>query len=324
MAEVFGLEEVQATRDLLGEQIRTTPVWRWDDEVIGARVERDTEVTIKLELLQHTGSFKARGALNNLLALDEAQRKQGVVAVSAGNHAIAVAWAAQLTGVHAKVVMFKGANPLRVEKARNFGAEVVIAESAADAFARAAQIQGDEGRALVHPFEGKTTALGTATVGLEFVQQAPDLDAIIVPVGGGGLIAGMSAAIKQAKPECQVFGVEPEGADSMSRSFAAGAPQRLERIQTIADSLGAPMALPYSFDLCRRFVDEIVLISDDEMRDAMRLLFFGMKLAVEPACAAATAGLVGPLRKRLAGKRVGVIACGANIDVATYARLMGE
>jgi threonine dehydratase len=324
MGDFFSLDDIRATRTRLGDRIHTTPVWQWQDDLISARVGTETDVFVKLELLQHTGSFKARGALNNLLSLDADQRGRGVTAVSAGNHAVAVAWAAQSMGASAKVVMFKGANPLRVQKAREYGAEIVIAESAAEAFERAAEIQQTEGRAFVHPFEGETTALGTATVGLEFIEQAADLDAVIVPIGGGGLIAGMAAAIKQARPTCKVYGVEPEGADSMSRSFAAGSPQRLERINTIADSLGAPMALPYSYALCREYVDEIVLISDDAMREAMRLLFFGLKLAVEPACAAATAGLVGPLLEKVRGKRVGVIACGANIDIATFTRLVNE
>lgn len=133
------------------------------------------------------------------------------------------------------------------------------------------------------------------------------------------MAAGMAAAIKQMRPECQVIGVEPEGADSMQRSFQAGSPQSIERPRTIADSLGAPYALPYSFSLCQRFVDEIVLVSDEQMRQAMALLFRSMKLAVEPAGAAATAALCGPLRQRLAGKHVGLIVCGANIDLATFA-----
>jgi threonine dehydratase len=187
------------------------------------------------------------------------------------------------------------------------------------AFERVKQIEATEGRTFVHPFEGPLTALGTATLGLEFMEQVPDLDAVIVPIGGGGLCAGVSAAVKLSAPACRVFGVEPEGADSMHRSFAAGSPQAIESVKTIADSLGAPYATPYSFGLCRRYVDELVLVDDDALRRAMRLLMTSAKLAVEPAGAAATAALCGPLRERLAGKRVGLIVCGANIDPAGYA-----
>jgi threonine dehydratase len=183
------------------------------------------------------------------------------------------------------------------------------------------RIERDEGRTFIHPFEGETTVLGTATVGYELCNQAANLDAVIVPVGGGGLIAGIACAVKQMQPRCKVFGVEPEGADSMARSFRAGAPQKLERVDTIADSLAAPYAMPYSFGVARQFVDEIVTVPDAAMQRAMGLLFADMKLAVEPAGAAATAALRGPLRERLDGKRVALVVCGSNIDLATFARL---
>jgi threonine dehydratase len=214
--------------------------------------------------------------------------------------------------------MPKTASPIRVAMARAWGAQVVLAETIGEVFPLAEAIARDEGKTFVHPFDGPLTAQGTATVGLEFSEQAGTLDVLIVPIGGGGLIAGMASAIKQLQPACRVIGVEPQGADSMHRSFAAGAPVAIEAVRTIADSLGAPMALPYSFALCRQYVDELVLISDDDLRAAMKLLFEEMKLAVEPAGAAATAALIGPLRGRFGGARVGVIACGANIDAATF------
>lgn len=188
-----------------------------------------------------------------------------------------------------------------------------------EAFDRVHQIEAEEKRIFVHPFEGPLTALGTATVGLELCHQVPDLEAVIVPIGGGGLCAGIATAVKLMQPQCQVFGVEPEGADTMHRSFASGQPESIDRVSTIADSLGAPYAAPYSFGLCHHFVDELVLISDDDMRSAMALIYQGVKLAVEPAGAAATAALVGPLCDQLRGKRVGVIVCGSNIDPASLA-----
>jgi threonine dehydratase len=280
--------------------------------------EDSTQVVLKLELFQHTGSFKPRGALAVMLDMDAAALQRGVTAVSAGNHAIAVAFAARLLGSTAKVVMPRTANPLRVRRCRGYGAEVVLVDDVQAAFRRVEEIEREEGRSFVHPFEGPLTALGTATIGLEWLEQAPDLEAVIIPIGGGGLCAGMAAAIKQIKPSCSVYGVEPVGADSMARSFAAGSPQAIERVRTIADSLGAPYALPYSFELCRRYVDDLVLIDDEAMRRAMGLLYGEMKLAVEPAGAAATAALLGPLRARLAGRCVGVIVCGANIDLPTF------
>lgn len=314
------LEDVRALREKLGTLVTTTPVWQWQSRELAAIVGAETPVFLKLELFQYTGSFKPRGALAVMLDLDHDTLARGVTAVSAGNHAIAVAFAADLLGTTAKVVMPKTANPFRVDRCRSYGAEVVLVDDVQQAFARVQQIQQEEGRVFVHPYEGPLTALGTATVGLEFMTQAPNLDAVIIPIGGGGLCGGMAAAIKQMNPRCQVFGVEPEGADTMARSFQAGAPQSIDRVRTIADSLGAPYALPYSFALCHRFVDDLVLIDDDAMRRAMGLLFSSMKLAVEPAGAAATAALCGPLCERLRGKRVGVIVCGANIDLETFAR----
>ncbi len=317
------LAEIRQTHERLHGLVLETPVWQWQTDEITELVGHETSVFLKLELLQHTGSFKARGALNVMLSLDEAQLRRGVTAVSAGNHAIAVAWAAKKLGTPAKVVMFKGANPYRMQRCRDIGAELIVAENVAEAFEMAGRIQSEEGRYFVHPFEGPLTALGTATIGLEFYEQVGALDAVIIPIGGGGLAAGMSMAIKLRNPNCQVFGVEPEGADTMYRSFREGSPQSIDKPRTIADSLGAPYALPYSFGLCRQFIDEVVLISDEQMRKAMNLLFRSMKLAVEPAGSAATAALCGPLLERLRGKRVGVMVCGANIDLETFAKLAG-
>jgi threonine dehydratase len=316
------LPEIRAARERLGDLIVETPVWWWRSREITERVDAGTQVILKLELFQHTGAYKPRGALTVMLALDPAARARGVTAVSAGNHAIAVGYAARVLGTTAKVVMPKTANPARVAACRSWGAEVELVEDIYRAFERVREIEATEGRTFVHPFEGPLTALGTATLGLELSAQAPDLDAVIVPIGGGGLCAGVATTVKLAMPRCEVFGVEPEGADSMRRSLAAGKPEVLEAVRTIADSLGAPHAAPYSFELCRRALDDLVLVSDDELRRAMGLLFRGVKLAVEPAGAAATAALVGPLRERLRGRRVGVIVSGANIDPATFARLV--
>lgn len=316
------VHEIRAARERLGDRVRETPVWQWQGDAIARAAGPETQVFLKLELFQHTGTFKARGALLNAMALDPATRARGVTAVSAGNHAIAVAFAARSVGTSAKVVMPKTANPARVALCRAYGAEVLLMDDVYAAFDEVERIRREEGRTFIHPFEGETTVLGTATLGYELCRQVENLDSVIVPIGGGGLIAGIACAVKQLQPDCKVFGVEPEGADSMSRSFEAGSPQKLDRVATIADSLAAPYALPYSFGVARRFVDEIVTIPDETMRRAMGLLFADMKLAVEPAGAAATAALCGPLRERLAGQRVGVIVCGTNIDAATFAQQM--
>lgn len=317
-------EEIAAAREALGDRVVTTPVWAWESPEARRLLPPGTRVAFKLELFQRAGTFKPRGALCNMLALAPEELERGVTAVSAGNHAIAVAYAARVLGTHAKVVMLASANEARIAACRGFGAEVEISTDGHTGFRRAQEISAEEGRAFIHPFEGRLTALGTATVGWELMRQVDDLDAVVVPIGGGGLAAGIANAVKLARPGCQVWGVEPEGADTMHRSFAAGRPQSIDAVRTIADSLGAPYAAPYSFGLCRRFLDGLVRISDAQMIAAMGLLFRDMKLAVEPAAAAATAALLGPLRDRLVGRRVGLIVCGSNIDATTFGELLAR
>lgn len=318
------LADIRAARALLGDRIRTTPVQPLSGPAVEAALAPGTRALLKLELFQHTGSFKARGALVNTLSLTEAERMRGICAISAGNHAIAAAFAARAVGTSAKIVMKQGASAFRVAECRRYGGEIVFEPEFEAAFRRVELIQKDEGRTLVHPFEGLRTVQGTGTLGLEFIEQAPDLEAVIVPIGGGGLAAGVATAIRAAKPECRIYGVEPIGADTMFRSFAAGSPQSIAKVETIADSLGTPYALPIGYALCRASIDEIVLIEDREMVAAMRFLLEHARLAVEPAGAAATAALLGPLRERLAGRRVGLIVCGSNIAADAYARLIGQ
>jgi threonine dehydratase len=319
----ISIDAIRSTREAIAPHITLTPTLDWRCDEVVDRLGADSRINLKLELFQRTGTFKARGAVNVMLGLSPEQRARGVTAVSAGNHAIATAYAARQLGISAKVVMLASANPARVERCRRLGAEVDIVADGGSAFERARQIEAEEGRSFVHPFEGPLTALGTATIGLEWVAQAEPLDAVICPIGGGGLCAGLATAIKLLAPDCEVYGVEPEGADNMRRSFAAGKPVTNERVATIADSLAPPYSLPYSFDLCCRSVADIVLVSDDELRAGMNLLFREARLAVEPAAAAATAALMGPLAERLRGRHVGVLVCGANIDVEGFAAQIG-
>lgn len=321
------LSTVAAHCERIAPWILETPLVVWPGGDLASRLGRSgapAEIRIKLELLQRTGTFKARGALTHVLALDEAARGRGVTAVSAGNHAIATVYAGAALGAQAKVVMLGGANPSRVARCRGYGAEIVFADDVHAAFERVAEIEREEGRYFVHPYEGYRTVLGTATLGYELARQWPDCEAVVIPVGGGGLAAGMSSALKQALPEVEIYGVEPSGADNMRASFAAGEPMRLERVRTIADSLGPPMSLPYTYALCRRHLDDVVTVEDEALRDAMRLIFEDTKFAVEPACAASTAALLGPLRERLAGRRTALVFCGSNIDSASFCRLAGR
>jgi threonine dehydratase len=308
------LDEIASQHFALAPWVLRTPVFDRHD----LSTLQDTLVNFKFELLQSGGSFKVRGAFTHLLALDAAQRSAGVTCVSGGNHAIAVAYAAMRLGISVKVVLFRTASEARVALCKRFGAEVVVAASSKEAFEIVRRIETDEGRYFVHPFNGYRTVLGTATLGYEWATQAPDLDAVIVPVGGGGLAAGVSTALRLANPRVRVYGVEPEGADVMARSFAANHTVRMTGMHSIADSLMSPHTEQYSYTLCRRHIERIVTVTDDDLRRSMRVLFDQLKLAVEPACAAATAGLLGPLRDTLQGKRVGVLLCGTNTDPVTF------
>jgi len=282
------------------------------------------EISLKLEMMQHTGSFKARGALSCVAAIPEADRARGITAVSAGNHAIAAAWAAKQAGISAKVVLISSANPFRVAQVQALGAEMVLKDTAAKAFAEAARLEQEEGRVFVHPFEGENTLLGAAGVGLEMMQDVPDLDAVVVSIGGGGLISGVATAIKAINPDCQVLGVEPFGAASTHDSLKQGVPVTLDKVATLADSLGAPMSLPYSFGAIQRFVDDVVLVSDEMICAGLALFQQEAKLAVEPAAGAVLAAALGPYRNRLAGKKVGLVVCGANIDPQGYGTLLAK
>ncbi|MDE0782028.1 MAG: threonine/serine dehydratase [Planktomarina sp.] len=315
------LDAMQQRAEELRPSIVRTPVAPLTSALI-SQVLGDGIIHLKLECFQHTGTFKARGALSVAQAIPSENKARGITAASAGNHAIAAAWAARQCGLSAKVVMQSTANPFRVALARAESAEVIMKDGGLATFGEAERLQREEGRTFIHPFEGLNTSLGTAGIGLEFLEDIPDLEAVIVAVGGGGLISGIAAAVKAINPDCKVYGVEPAGADSMSRSIAARRPVSLNRVDTIADSLAPPMALPLGHALCSAYVDDMVTVTDDEICSGMVILQQEAKLAVEPAVGAVMAGIMLPLRNRLKGKRVGLVVCGANIDVVSYSKFL--
>ncbi|MBZ0130622.1 MAG: threonine/serine dehydratase [Rhodobacteraceae bacterium] len=317
----ISLDAIRARAALLAPHVRETPSIALDSPALTPLLGGGA-LFLKLECLQKTGTFKARGAMSVALSLPEDRRAAGLTAVSAGNHAIATAWAARHIGAPAKVVMMSSANPFRVARARAYGAEVVLVDGVVEAFAEAERLSRDEGLTFVHPYEGPFTTLGAAGVGLEFMTQVTGLDAVIVSVGGGGLISGVAAAVKQINPACKVYAVEPEGANSLGQSLSSGAPVKLDAVRTIADSLGAPGCLPFSFRVNQAYVDEAVSLSDDQICGGVVICQEEAKLAVEPAAGAAMAAALGPLRSRLQGKRVGVLMCGANIDAGGYGAIL--
>jgi threonine dehydratase len=317
------LDTIEETLQRIRPHIVDTPIHHWTGPGARALFGPDADVWLKLELFQVTGSFKPRGALNVALQLSPDARRRGFTTFSSGNHAAAVAYAAQVLGTTAKVVMLQSANEARIQNCRRYGGEIVLAPAGPRALDMVKEIEVREGRTMIHPYEGPLTSAGAATLGYQLSRQIPNLDAVIVAIGGGGLCSGVGPAIKLAQPRCEVWAIEPEGADSMFRSFASGKPERLDSVSTIADSLAPPHALPYSFKLCRESVSELSLISDREMVVAMRHLFEELKLIVEPGGAAAMAGALGPFRHKLAGKRVAIVVCGSNIDLASFKTHIG-
>lgn len=272
-----------------------------------------TNVSLKLELFQKTGSFKVRGVINTLRQLSDIDRKRGVISLSAGNHAQALAWGAAKLGIEATIVMPMTAVASKVAATKAYGGNVIQTDG--DLLATALAVKEERGLALVHPFDDPRVIAGQGTVGLEIIEDVPDVDVVIVACGGGGLISGVAAAIKQLKPNVRVIGVEPEGASAMKQSLEAGSPQRLAKMNTIADGLAAPFAGANNFEHVKAYVDEMLVISDAEILAGMRALMERCKLFVEPSAGAAVAPLLNGSMSFEKGARVVPIVCGGNIDL---------
>ena len=313
-------QEIKELRTKLNTYLHLTPLVRCNS--LERFFSKNTEIYSKFEFLQNTGTFKLRGALTSILNTDEDKLANGVTAVSAGNHAIAVAYASKVLGVNAKVVMSKSSNIFRVDYCKKLGAEVVLAENAHEAFDLVNEIQEKEERNFIHPFEGINVIRGTATLGYEICFQREDFDVIIIPIGGGGLCAGVSSYVRTVNPKCNIYGIEPVGANTMQMSIQNNSPQSLSKINTVADSLAAPFSLPLSFQYCKDHLSELLLVSECEIIESMSVLFNEMKLAVEPACAVSTAGLFGPLRDKIDGKKIVLVMCGSNIDWSSYRTIL--
>lgn len=313
------IAEIRAIQAQLKPYIYETPICYPQGTFFPDAIGANSRLCFKLELLQATGTFKARGALASLLALSAEARKKGVVAASAGNHGVAVSYAASVLDTKATIFVPKTASAFRVAKCRAFGGTVELVDSIHEVFTRAEEFHKKHGAPFIHPYEGRNIACGTGTLGLELIAQCKDLDAVVVPIGGGGLMAGVAAAVKQLSPTTKVYGVEPTGADSMWRSLQSGKTESIPSVQTIADSLGAPRAEPYSFSVCKTYVDEVVRVTDEQLLESIYILFRELKLAVEPAGAASTAAALGPLKEKLRGKKTALIVCGANISAEEFA-----
>ena len=317
------LSSIETRYSELSASILRTPTTKLSSPFLSDLI-KGSEIYLKLECFQHSGTFKARGALSVTKKIIKENKKFGITAASAGNHAIAAAWAAKVEKLSAKVVMQTSANPFRISLAKTYGAEIIMKEGGLATFAEADRLMREENRTFIHPFDGVDTTLGAAGVGLELIEDYSDLDAVVVAVGGGGLISGVAAAIKLKNSKCKIYGVEPIGANSIAQSIKAGKPVTLNSVDTIADSLAPPMALPFSYSVCKKFVDEFVTVTDNQICAGLSLLQEEGKLAVEPAAGAVLAGAIWPLRKKLTGKRIGLVICGANIDAQTYERCLRQ
>ena len=317
---MLSLSDIRAARERIGDRVHHTPVL--SATRLGARV--GAVLYHKCESLQKTGSFKVRGALNRLALLDDASRARGVITVSAGNHAQALAWASRDAGVRCTVVMPTTASRTKVDASRGYGAEVVLhGASGLEAFTRAHELSVERSLTFVHPFDDDAIMAGQGTVGLEILDQLDEIDDVVVPIGGGGLIGGVAVAIKESRPTVKVYGVEPTGAAVMRKSLDGGHPVRLDSMKTIADGLAAPMAGEKTFPIVQRYVDDVVLVDDDEIMRAMRELMFSAKLLAEGAGAAATAAvLFGKIP--VGGRRVAAVLSGGNVDPSRVVQVLQD
>ena len=315
---MIDLTHIEAARTRIGDRLRRTPLL--PSTTLGERT--GTGAWLKAENLQKTGSFKTRGTLNKMGHLSPAERERGVVTVSAGNHAQALAYAATRAGVACTVVMPASAPRSKVEASRGYGAEVVLHGTVFEAFDRAEELRRERGLVFVHPFDDPHIIAGQGTVGLEILEELPGVDVVVVPTGGGGLVAGVATATKAARPGARIVAVEPEGAASLSAGLAAGRPIRLDGIDTIADGLGAPMTGELVLEHVRAYVDGVLLVSDEEIVAGMRFLLERCKLLAEPAGAAAVAALLAGKVAARPGASVVAVVSGGNTDLGRLRELL--
>jgi threonine dehydratase len=306
-----GPAEVHAAREAVHAHVHRTPI------LTSATLSRMTGSTVflKAENLQKTGSFKVRGGTNAVLALPTEEKDRGVIVVSAGNHGAGVAYGARMAGVRATVVMPETAVQSKIAAVDGYGAQVRLVDPM-QLMESMEAIQRDEGQIFIHPFDNPFVIAGQGTVGLEVLEQVPDVEVVVVPVGGGGLLSGIAAFIKRTRPSVAVIGVEPSGSNVVSQSLAANRPLQLERFHSIADGLNAPWSGPNSLSLIHELVDDVVLVDDDAIRTAMSIVLERAKLLVEPAGAAAVAALLQHAVPRMVGRRVVAILSGGNVDLS--------
>jgi threonine dehydratase len=325
---LVSLDRIRAARERIDGRIHRTPILssataaRLVEAATGARIG-DGRLYVKAEHLQKTGSFKPRAALSKLTSLTAAERAAGVITLSAGNAAQAYAWAGSVEGVAVTVTMPAKAVRSKVDASREYGAEVVLhGAHVGETIAKLQELIDERGLTYVHPFDDPEVVAGNASVGLEILEDLPDVDVVVVGVGGGGLISGVATALKESRRGIRVYGVEPEGSDAVSRAMKAGEVVRIEPV-SVADGLGAPFAGEWTLPICQRYLDDIVLLDDATILRGLRFAAERMKQVLEPAGAAALAAVVHgriPIRD---GERVCVIASGGNVEISRLGEFLG-
>ncbi len=318
---LVSLDQIHAARERITGRVHRTPMLSSATAAAltavaaGARL-RDDRLFVKAEHLQKTGSFKARAALSKLTSLSAEDRARGVITLSAGNAAQAYAWAGAAEGVAVTVTMPAGAVRSKVDASRGYGAEVVLhGQHVGETFAKLQELIAERGLTLVHPFDDPEVIAGNGTAGLEILEDLPDVDVVVVGVGGGGCISGIATALKESRPGVRVYGVEPIGSEAVSKAMKAGEIVRIDPV-SVADGLGAPFAGEWTLPICSKYLDDIVLIDDEMILRGLRFAAERMKQVLEPAGAAALAAMIHgriPVRN---GERVCVVASGGNVEIS--------
>jgi threonine dehydratase len=315
---VISVDDVLAAREAIGGRLHRTPTFSSATlgELTGARVH------LKAELFQRTGSFKPRGVLTKLASLSPEEKGRGVIGISAGNHAQALAYGASREGIDCLVVMWTGASAQKIAATREYGARIDLqAASPSQAFDRLDELLEETGRTIVHPFDDPRVMAGQGTVGLELLEDVPEVDVVLVPVGGGGLVSGIATAVKGQRPQARLVAVEPEGSAALHRALETGGRVEIEP-RSIADGLNAPHVGRNALAVCRELLDESVLVSEDEIREGMRFLYARAKLACEPAGAAGTAALLAGKVQLERGQNVVVVVSGGNVAPRTASDIL--
>ncbi len=297
-------------------------VIRKTDVIHAPKLRNDASIYLKTENLQITGSFKVRGSYYKMSCLSKEEKERGVIACSAGNHAQGVALSAQKNGIKAIICLPDGAPISKIEATKSYGAEVCLVEGVYDdAYKKALQLRDECGYTFIHPFNDEDVIAGQGTIALEIADQIPDLDAVIVPIGGGGLISGIAYTIKMINPKVKVYGVQASGAPSMYKSIKDGEIEELPSVSTIADGIAVKKPGDLTYEICKKYVDEIVTVTDDEISAAILALMEQHKLVTEGAGAiAAAAAMFGKVD--IKGKKVVCVLSGGNIDVTILSRVI--